>query len=305
MQNLLIVTPCRNEAEYAEVTLKSICNQSLKPDLWIIVDDGSTDETPSILKKYEEKYDFIKVIKKNDRGNRSVGPGVVETFYYGLNSVEYKDFNFICKLDLDLEIPENYFETCMQAFDNDPQLGTFSGKPYVVEGNNVVMEPTGDEISVGMIKLYRTICFDDIGGFVREVMWDGIDCHLCRLKGWKAQSLDIESLKFIHLRPMGSSQKSIYTGKKRHGYGQYFMGTSLFYMLVSVIYRMKHKPYVLGSLCILYGYLESMLKRSDRFELPGFRKELRMFQYSSVFIGKKRTLDNINKKLNRKKNDIR
>ncbi|WEM41572.1 glycosyltransferase family A protein [Photobacterium sp. DA100] len=297
MERLLIITPCRNEAEYAEVTLKSICNQTVRPDLWIIVDDGSTDETPNILKKYEERYDFIKVVKKNDRGRRNVGPGVVETFYYGLNSVDYKKYQFICKLDLDLDIPNKYFESCIQKFNNDPRLGTFSGKPYVKDGEKVSMEPTGDEISVGMIKLYRTVCFDDIGGFIREVMWDGIDCHLCRLKGWKAQSLDIEELRFIHLRPMGSSQKSIYTGKKRHGYGQYYMGTSLLYMLVSVIYRLKYKPYVLGSFCILFGYLESMLKGSKRFEFPGFRKHLRMFHLSSLFIGKKRTLANMNKKI--------
>ena len=82
-----------------------------------------------------------------------------------------------------------------------------------------------------MTKFYRVSCFEAIGGFVREVMWDGIDCHQCRMKGWAACSWDDPELRFVHLRPMGSSQDSIFTGRMRHGYGQYFMGTGFLFIL--------------------------------------------------------------------------
>ena len=85
----------------------------------------------------------------------------------------------------------------------------------------------GDENSVGMIKFYRTACFKQIGGFVRELMWDGIDCHRCRMLGWIAVSWDDPDLHFEHLRPMGTSHKNWWTGRVRHGVGQYFMGTGL------------------------------------------------------------------------------
>ena len=88
-------------------------------------------------------------------------------------------------------------------------------------------ERHGDDTSLGMTKFYRVACFKAIGGFVREVMWDGIDCHRCRMKGWIACSWDEPELRFVHLRPMGSSQQSIYAGRMRHGSGQYFMGTGL------------------------------------------------------------------------------
>ena len=89
------------------------------------------------------------------------------------------------------------------------------------------MNATATTRRSGMTKFYRVSCFKAIGGFVREVMWDGIDCHRCRMHGWIACSWDEPDLRFVHLRPMGSSQQSIYTGRMRHGYGQYFMGTGL------------------------------------------------------------------------------
>ena len=107
----LLVSPCRNEAEYIRRTLDSVVRQSVLPKLWLIVDDGSTDATPGILEEYSQRYDFIKVLVKPDRGARSVGPGVIEAFYFGYESINPMDFAYICKFDVDLDIPPTYFET--------------------------------------------------------------------------------------------------------------------------------------------------------------------------------------------------
>ena len=87
---------------------------------------------------------------------------------------------------------------------------------------------TIDENAIGASKFYRRECFEEINGFIRQVMWDGIDGHRCRQLGWIAISWDDPELRFTHLRPMGSSQKNIVTGRIRHGFGQYFMGTGIF-----------------------------------------------------------------------------
>lgn len=255
----------------------------------MIVDDGSTDETASILAEYAARHPFIRVITRKDRGNRKLGGGVIDAFYEGYDAVEASRFTYVCKLDLDLDLPPRYFETLIELMEHDPDLGTVSGKPYFASPvtGRLIPELCGDENSVGMTKFYRTECFREIGGLVRELMWDGIDCHRCRMLGWRAASIDRDELRFIHLRPMGTSDRSWWRGRVRHGYGQYFMGTSAAYVVASAAYRVTHPPYLLGSLAMLQGYFGAMLAGRKRYSDPGFRRFLRQYQWDCLIRGKR------------------
>ncbi len=284
----MLISPARDEAKYMRCTLESVASQSRPPTLWVVVDDGSSDETPGILEEYRTRLPYLRVVRRPDRGRRSVGPGVVEAFYAGVEAVDLDDFAFLCKLDLDLELPPRYFELLMARMDADPRLGTTSGKPYVRHPDGrLVPEVCGDEMSVGMTKLYRTQCFREIGGFVREVMWDGIDCHRCRMLGWIAESIDAEPLRFQHLRPMGSSHRGILTGRARAGYGQYFMGTSPLYMAATAVFRVSTPPIMLGSLAMLWGYFSSAVRGAPQYDDPRFRSFLRRYQASCLLKGKR------------------
>jgi hypothetical protein len=137
-----------------------------------------------------------------------------------------------------------------------------------------------------MTKFYRVGCFRQIGGFVRQVMWDGIDNHRCRMMGWKACSWDEPDLRFIHLRPMGSSDRGVLKGRKRHGFGQYFMGTGPAYMLASAAFRAVYRPYVVGGLAMLAGYFGAMLRRERRYGDVEFRCFLRRYQWDCLLHGK-------------------
>ncbi|MCE8472745.1 glycosyl transferase family 2, partial [Rhodovulum sulfidophilum] len=134
-------------------------------------------------------------------------------------------------------LPPRYFETLIERMEAEPRIGTCSGKPYIRRGGALVSERRGDEMSVGMTKFYRSACFRQIGGFVRAVMWDAIDCHKARELGWIAVSWDHPDLNFEHLRPMGSSQSSIYAGRRRHGFGQYYMGSDPLYFAATCVFR--------------------------------------------------------------------
>jgi glycosyltransferase involved in cell wall biosynthesis len=291
----LLISPCRDEAKYMTQTLDTVIAQSVRPAKWVIVDDGSTDETPEILEEYAKRHDWIRIVTRSDRGRRSVGPGVIEAFYAGYETINPDDYDFLCKLDLDLRLPPRYFEILMQRMTANPRIATCSGKAYIEEGGRLIFEGHGDETSLGMTKFYRVSCFKEIGGFVREVMWDGIDCHSCRMKGWIACSWDEPELRFIHLRSEGSSQQSVYAGRMRHGYGQYFMGTGFLYMLASAIYRMNEKPYVSGSLAILWGWLKSAIQRKPRYENAEFREFLRRYQSRALAVGKERAIEEIHR----------
>jgi len=286
----VLISPCRDEAAYLRTTIETVAAQTVPPTKWIIVDDGSTDETPKILEEAAARYPFIEIVQRQDRGERKVGPGVIEAFYDGLSHVDLDAFDYLCKFDVDLDMPPRYFETLMERMEADPFIGTCSGKPYFrnTATSPLISEMCGDENSVGMTKFYRVECFREIGGFVREVMWDGIDGHTCRMRGWVACSWDEPDLRFVHLRPMGSSHKGVLTGRMRHGFGQYFMGTRFDYMTASAIFRMTRPPYVLGGLAMWWGYVRSALRRAPRFENREFRQFLHRFQRSMLIRGKSR-----------------
>jgi poly-beta-1,6-N-acetyl-D-glucosamine synthase len=287
----VLISPCRNEAEYLRETLDSVIAQSVPPASWVIVDDGSTDGSAGILAEYAAMHPWIDIVTRADRGHRAVGPGVIDAFYAGYTTIDPHDFDYVCKLDMDLRLPPRYFEILMDRMEADPRIATCSGKSYLERDGELVFERHGDETSLGMTKFYRVSCFEAIGGFVREVMWDGIDCHRCRMHGWIACSWDEPELRFVHLRPMGSSQQSIYTGRIRHGYGQYFMGTGFVFMLASALYRIGERPFVLGSAAILWGWLESALQRKPRYDDPEFRRFLRRYQRRALLVGKRRAAD--------------
>jgi glycosyltransferase involved in cell wall biosynthesis len=292
----LLITPCRDEQQYARRTLDSVTSQSIPPALWIIVDDGSRDQTPAILAEYAARYPYIRILRREDRGFRKLGGGVIDAFYHGYQTVDPAAFDYLCKLDLDLELPPTYFQTLMQRMSQQPRIGTASGKPYFIQPKTGrhIHEVCGDENSVGMAKFYRRECFDQIGGFVRALMWDGIDCHRCRMLGWIAVSWDDPALNFVHLRPMGSSDKNLLTGRVRHGMGQYFMGSSLPYMLASAVRRLGQPPAVVGSMAMLWGYLRGMLGGKPRYPDLEFRRFLRRYQWSCLVRGKTRATDRLN-----------
>jgi poly-beta-1,6-N-acetyl-D-glucosamine synthase len=284
-----LITPCRDEAMYARRTIESVARQTIPPALWVIVDDGSRDETAAIVSDYARTLPYIRLVQRPDRGARKVGGGVIEAFNAGYATINPDDFDYVCKFDLDLEMPAGYFEGVMKRMEAEPRLGTSSGKPWFVHPRTgaLVPEVCGDEMSVGMAKFYRTTCFRDIDGFVAQVMWDGIDCHRARMLGWKAESVDDESLRFLHLRPQGSSHKSIWTGRVRAGFGQYFMGTAPLYYLASAVFRLSQHPFLIGSVAMLWGYTRSAIKRVPRYGDEEFRTFLRTYQHACLRLGKK------------------
>lgn len=285
----LIVTPCRDEAEYIRTTLETVAAQTIQPALWIVVDDGSTDGTSEILDAYAEKLPFLRVIHRNDRGRRSVGPGVVDAFYAGLSTVNVRDFDFVCKLDGDVELPPSYFQRMMEAMEAEPRLGNVSGTVFVRDARGrLVHEKRGSENAAGPAKFYRVSCFEEIGGFVRHVGWDSVDGHTCRLKGWIAQSIDTNDTALVHLRQMGSSDRGVLLGRIRGGRDKWFIGRSLPYVLITAVYRMTVPPYVIGAALMVWGYLLAMIRREPRYGDAEYRRFLRRYEWESMLLGKRR-----------------
>jgi glycosyltransferase involved in cell wall biosynthesis len=274
----VLIMPVRDEANYLQQTLDAIAAQTVLPAKLIIVDDGSTDATSDIAERAAAKHSWIEVIHRADRGIRSVGPGVIEAFYAGYQSLGDFEYEFLCKVDGDITFGKRYFEILLQRFWQSPKLGAASGKVYLLVGDRLVPERMIDEQVIGAVKFYRRSCFEAIGGFVCAVMWDVIDGHRARMVGWEAWSFLDPELRIIHHRLMGSSHKSVIHGRLRWGYGNYFMGSHPLYVIASGVYRMAERPFIIGGICIILGYLLAFLRQSPQYNDPAFREHLHTWQ---------------------------
>jgi hypothetical protein len=124
-------------------------------------------------------------------------------------------------------------------------------------------------------------------------MWDAIDCHRARQRGWIARAYPDPHLAFEHLRPMGSSEKGVLTGRRRHGFGQYFMGSDPAYFAATAAYRMAHPPYVLGGLAMLRGYFGAWWRGEAQLDDPQLRAFIRAYQRRALRVGKARAIAEI------------
>jgi glycosyltransferase involved in cell wall biosynthesis len=289
-----IISPVRNEEALLPYTLGSVLSQTLLPRRWIIVDDGSTDNSVSIVRRYAEQAPFIQLVQREDRGHRLLGGGVVEAFNQGLAALEGDRTEFVCKLDVDLILPPRYFELLVDEMRKDPRLGSVSGKPYfpvhargrIGFDQPLKSERIADDVSAGMTKFYRRHFLDDIGGLVQGLIWDGIDCYRGRMLGWRSCSIDRPELRFIHLRPMGSSDKNILKGRARLGEGYWFLGASPLFLLASAVYRASHKPVLIGSIATLFGFARAAARRRPRYGDPEFRRYLRRYHRDVLLRGR-------------------
>lgn len=270
-----VITPVRNEAEFIELTLRSMINQTVKATEWIIVDDGSTDETAKIVAQYAAEYPWLKLINRADRGIRQRGKGVVEAFYDGFAKLTRSDYEVIVKLDGDLSFDPTYFESLLNELSVNPQLGIVGGGVYErLDGTNWRLRATSDHVR-GPTKVYRRSCFEAIGGLVPALGWDGVDEWKAMTLGWQVRSF--LNLKVYHYRVTGAATGSI-KSRLELGYGAYYMGYHPLFMLARGVRHMRDRPYLIGGLAMILAYFTAGLQGRERLQDPAVIQYVRQTQ---------------------------
>jgi poly-beta-1,6-N-acetyl-D-glucosamine synthase len=252
----VMITPAKDEEKYIEHTIRSVLSQSIHPLEWIIVDDGSTDETGRLLDKYAGECNWIQVLHRTKGGSRRAGGRVIEAFYEGYASLRDPRWDFIVKLDCDLSFEPHYFETLLERFACDKLLGIASGVYLEMNARRVwrevVMPPYH---AAGACKVLRRNCFEEIEGFVVAAGWDTVDEIRAMARGWRTGHF--RELQMKHHKPEGSGVGMVRTSMM-HGEIYYLTGGSKMFFLLKVIQRIAKKPYVVGALALLRGYLRAM-----------------------------------------------
>jgi poly-beta-1,6-N-acetyl-D-glucosamine synthase len=288
--SLVVISPVRDESLFVRYTLEAMLTQSVRPQEWLFVDDGSVDDTRAIIQSYAEKNPWIYVVSRENRGFRQVGAGVIAAFNHGLRRIRNIDYKYIAKLDGDVSFSPRYLEIMLQKLEAEPDLAAVSGKSYRMEKGRLVEEFKIDEMVAGQFKLYKRSAFEDIGGFTETILWDGIDIHRCRMKGYRTLSFHHPEARIIHYRQMGSSDTSVIKGRVRLGRGIWFMGYHPLYAVASGLFRMRERPYLIGGLLIIASYFYAAVRGEPRFDDKEFIRQLQQWQKERLQLMPKRLM---------------
>ncbi len=280
MTQYVVITPVRDEEQHVEATIESVSGQTVRPAEWVIVDDGSTDRTGVILDRYAAQIPWLRVIHRPDRGFRKPGGGVVDAFNEGYRSLRCNDWDFIVKLDGDLSFSPDYFQRCFEQFRKQPDLGIGGGEICHDLGGKLKLEVNPRFHVRGATKIYRKACWEAIGGLWPAAGWDTIDEVKANMLGWKTRSF--EDLRLIHHRLTGSAD-GLLRDRLKHGSVCFTCGYHPLFVLARCVYRLVRKPYVIGSLAMLFGFLRGYFIHTPQVNDERLIRYLRAQQLRRLF----------------------
>jgi glycosyltransferase involved in cell wall biosynthesis len=257
-----LITPARNEERFIEGTIESVIRQTVLPRRWVIVSDGSTDRTDAIVSQYLDVHPWITLVRRPEHLDRHFA-AKVQCFNSGLEVLPNEGYDIIGNLDADITFDKDYFEFLLDRFAADARLGV-AGTPFVEDDVVYDYRFTNIEHVSGACQLFRRECFEEIGGYV-PVAGGGIDwiaVTSARMKGWKTRTF-LERVCHHH-RPMGTAGAGTYRALYRLGRKDYALGGHPLWEVCRASFQMTRKPYGVGGLVLLAGYVSSLLARLER-----------------------------------------
>jgi len=276
-RNYLLVTCFKNEEENLPHLLRSVTNQTITPILWLLVDDGSTDNSLHIVEGLAKEKGWVEILSL-PRSERSIGIHIAEICSKGFNRIRELaknrnlEYRFIGLLDADFEVEESYFEQLIEKMMNENGLGIVSGGVYTFGKRGKRLERTLESLPRGGARLWRKECFEQTGGYSITYSSDVVSAIHALEYGWKLRQF--RDIIAIQSRPTSAGEGRL-RGHIERGRGDYYLGRTAKIALFRTI-RYSTAPPSLRGLAYLMGYLEGArkgLKTGDEIVRSYYLKE--------------------------------
>lgn len=260
----VLVTAARNEEQCIGLCIESVLSQSILPCKWVIVSDGSNDDTEKIAKKYVKDHPFIQLIRKELNQEMKGFASKVYALNMGVKLLIGIDYFLIGHLDADITLEKEYYAIMLDKFNSNPKLGITGGYFFEREHGVFKCHASNSPWSVaGGVQLFRSKCYQDIGG-LKPMPLGGEDWHAeiqARMQGWEVEALP--DVPVFHHNP-GVAKRGIIREAIRGGSMDYLMGTHPLFEFVKCVRRVKQKPYLVFAIIRMYGFLKPYLMRQRR-----------------------------------------
>ena len=283
----VLITPAKNEESNIEKTVTSVISQTIRPEKWVIVSDGSTDRTDEIINKYVVQHSWIDIVRMPVQAERHFA-AKVNCFNSGYQKIMDLNYDIIGNLDADITFESDYFEFLLARFEENQRLGV-AGTPFVeLTSDTYNYNYANIEHVSGACQLFRKECFEEIGGYI-PIKGGGIDwtaVTTARMKGWETRTFTEKTC--LHHRPIGTAEAGKLMAWFKHGKKDYFLGGHPVWEILRSVFQMKSKPYVLGGICLFTGYAWGAISRMDRpipMELIRFHRGEQMQRLKNILVG--------------------
>jgi glycosyltransferase involved in cell wall biosynthesis len=251
------IIPAHNEEAFMGVTLESLAAQTVLPTKAVVVNDNSTDGTAAIVTAFAQKYPWISLVNKQSDAVHMPGSKVIQAFTAGYATVD-EDYDIIVKLDADLILPPDYFETVLNEFKKDEKIGMVGGFAYIEKNGDWVIESLTDKDHIrGAFKAYRKALFMQMGGLRTAMGWDTVDELLAKFYGW--QVVTIERLKVKHLKPTGANYNK--AARYKQGEAFYTIGYGLIITTIAGAKLAMRKKKPLLFIDYINGFLKAKAEK--------------------------------------------
>jgi glycosyltransferase involved in cell wall biosynthesis len=281
----VLITPARNEQAFIGQTIESVIAQKIPPLKWVIVSDGSTDDTDAIVSRYAAEHPWIELVRMPERRERHFA-GKVYAFRAGHERLAGLQYHVIGNLDADITFDPEYLSYLVSRFEKNPKLGV-AGTPYEEGG-----KPAYDyrfasmDFVPGACQMFRRECFAEIGGYqpITGGTVDSIAVITARMKGWDTRIFTDKTC--IHHRLSGTAQSSVLKARFKCGAKDYALGNHPLFEVFRTIFQMTRSPIVAGGMAMFWGYAWSWIQRKDRpasAELVAFRRREQIERLKRMF----------------------
>ena len=262
LPSYILITPARNEAQFIELTLKSMVQQTFRPLKWVIVSDGSTDGTDDIVCRYAQNHPWIELLRMPEREERHFA-GKVHAFNAGYDKAKELCSDIIGNIGADVTFEPDHLEYLLTKFAEDPELGV-GGAPFREGSLQYDYRFSNIENVWGGCQLFRRECFEAIGGYVslKTGSIDHIAVVTARMKGWKTRTF-VDKV-CVHHRKMGTGEHGTLKAKFKLGAKDYRVGNHPLWELFRTLYQISTPPFLVGAMALAAGYAWSLVQREER-----------------------------------------
>lgn len=273
------VTPARDEAENLERLGAALAAQSAPPAAWIVVDNGSRDETQAVVERFARTHPWARLVSAPAAASALPGAPVVRAFHAGLAALGELP-GVVVKLDADVSFDAATFARVLAAFEDHPRLGIAGGLCLEQAGPG---EWRGVRVADGHVRgalrAYRAACLRELLPLEERMGWDTIDEVTAAVLGWRTATL--AGVAFRHHRRLGERDGAATARWRAQGEGAHYVGYRFGYLLLRTL---RHAPRDPAAFAMTAAYLRSALARRPRHDDARVRAAIRRDQALSRLI---------------------